>query len=266
MHLFQNTGKNRFTSALLPEGIIRVAPEALASKRLITDFEKPTPENPIHIAAFDFDGTCISGSSPKKLVNTLGRHGKLSLYKLLRLGVWGIAYKMNKPRNDEAVRMRVFSAFAGIPAPIVNEQLWRFYDKKVEPMYRTDADACMFAHLEAGHAVVVVSATFEPIIAEAMTEHPIEFAIASRMKVDTNGYYTSELDGQATEGPAKLDVLEQFANDYFGKDCWVLEWAYGDHYSDLRLLESAQYPCAVTPDGKLEAVAKERGWKILQWE
>lgn len=250
---------------LLPDGIVRVVPEAIASSRLITTRPSGTPDNPVRIAAFDFDGTCISGSSPKKLVNTLGLRGKLSLYKLIRLGFWGLAYKLNKPRNDEAVRTRVFSAFAGMPAEVVNEQLWHFYNRKVEPLYREDADACMFAHLEAGHVVVVVSATFEPIIAEAMTKHPIQYTLASRMKIDSNGYYTTELDGLATEGPAKLDVLQSFADQYFGKGCWVLEWAYGDHFSDTRLLEHATHACAVTPDGKLEAEAKARKWEILTW-
>lgn len=250
---------------LLPEGIVRITPEAIGAKRLLSAIPQGSPENPVRIAAFDFDGTCISGSSPKKLVNMLGKQGMLSVYKLIRLGMWGLAYKFNKPRNDIAVRTRVFSAFAGMTAAEVNEILYTFYHKKVEPMYREDADACMFAHLEAGHVVVVISATFEPIIAEAMTEHPIQLALASRMKIDANGYYTTEVDGVATEGSAKLDVLRQFADEYFGKGCWVLEWAYGDHYSDLRLLESAQHPCPVTPDGKLEAVALERGWDILNW-
>lgn len=250
---------------LLPTGVVRVAPEALAAERLITSFPKPSPQDPVKIAAFDFDGTCISGSSPKKLVNVLSRKGKLSLYKLFRIGCWGLAYKFNRPRDDEGVRTRVFSAFAGMPAHEVNEQLCRFYHDRVEPLFRMDADACMFAHLEAGHAVVLVSASFEPIIASAMTEHPIQFALASRMKIDDEGRYTQEVDGLPTEGPAKLTVLTQFADSYFGQGCWELGWAYGDHFSDLKMLEAAKEPCAVTPDGKLAEMARERGWQILDW-
>lgn len=252
--------------ALLPRGIIRVAPEALAAKRLLDALPEPSPEHPVRIAAFDFDGTCISGSSPKKLVNALSRKGKLSLYKLIRIGFWGLAYKFNRPRDDEGVRTRVFSAFAGMSAKRVNEYLCDFYNRHVDPFFRMDADACMFAHLEAGHAVVVVSASFEPMIASAMIEHPIQFAMASRMKIDDEGRYTAEVDGLPTEGPAKLTVLQQFADGYFGKECWTLEWAYGDHFSDLRMLEAAKVPCAVTPDGKLEEAARDRGWQILDWE
>lgn len=250
---------------LLPKGIIRVVPEALASERLLGPLKQPTPDSPVMIAAFDFDGTCITGSSPKKLVNALSRKGRLSLYKLIRIGFWGLAYKFNKPRDDEGVRTRVFSAFAGLSAKKVNQFLCEFYATKVEPFFRVDADACMVAHLEAGHAVVLVSASFEPIVASAMIEHPIQFAMASRMKIDAEGRYTDEVDGLPTEGPAKLTVLEQFADSYFGQGCWKIGWAYGDHYSDLKMLEAAEVACAVTPDRKLEEVAHERGWDVLDW-
>ncbi len=252
-------------ASLLPAGVIRVAPEALAAERLLPALPLPSSDAPIKITAFDFDGTCISGSSPKKLVNALGRRGKLSLYKLIRVGLWGLAYKLNRPRDDEGVRTRVFSAFAGMPAKEVNARLCEFYNAKVDPLFRTDADACMYAHLEAGHAVVVVSASFEPIIASAMIEHPLQFALASRMKIDDQGCYTAQVDGLPTEGPAKIEVLRQFADSYFGEGCWELGWAYGDHFSDLTLLEAAQHPCAVTPDGKLEAYGRKMGWDILDW-
>ncbi len=252
--------------SLLPKGVIRIAPEAIASERLLPALKPASADDPIQIAAFDFDGTCISGSSPKKLVNALGKRGKLSLYKLIRVGIWGLAYKLNRPRDDEGVRTRVFSAFDGMAAKTVNAQLCDFYQMKVDPLFRTDADACMYAHLEAGHAVVVVSASFEPIVASAMIEHPMQFALASRMKIDDEGRYTAEVDGLPTEGPAKLEVLQQFADAYFGKDCWRLDWAYGDHYSDLKMLAAAQHPCAVTPDKKLESHAQKLGWKVLDWK
>lgn len=256
-------------STLLPAGIVRVADEAIAAVRLVPEklrkLHGDAPQRVI-IAAFDFDGTCISGSSPKKLVDALGRARRLSLYKLIRIGLWGLAYKLNLPKDGEGVRTRVFSAFKGMPAVQTNDFLCRFYRSKIAPMYRVDADATMRAHLDAGHVVVLVSASFEPIIAAAMVDHPIEFALASRMKIDANGCYTDQIDGLTTEGPEKIIVLEQFANDYFGEGNWELGWAYGDHYSDAPMLEAASHPCAVTPDGKLRKLAESRGWDILDWD
>lgn len=255
--------------SLLPEGITRVADEAIAANRIVPEKLKAlhgnAPEK-ITIAAFDFDGTCISGSSPKKLVNWLALHRRLSPRKLARIGMWGVAYRMNLPKDAEGVRQRVFSAFKGDSAISTNNFLCRFYHENVAPMYRADADAAMIAHLEAGHVVVLVSASFEPIIAAAMVDHPIEFALASRMKIDAQGNYTGDVEGLPTEGPDKIVVLRQFADEYFGSGNWELGWAYGDHYSDLEMLEAAAHPCAVTPDGKLKRVAKARNWTILNWD
>lgn len=253
---------------LLPPGIVRVADEAIAAERHVPEnlkkLQGDAPEK-ITIAAFDFDGTCISGSSSLKLVGVLGWAFRLSLYKLFRIGCWGLAYKLNWPKDAEGVRRRVFRAFRGKPALEVNDFLGSFYCEKIAPLYRADADAAMLAHLEAGHVVVLVSASFEPIVAAAMVDHPIEFALASRMRIDDEGCYTDQIDGLPTEGPEKIIVFEKFANKYFGEGNWELGWAYGDHFSDVSMLEAAVHPCAVTPDKKLWRYAEDHGWDILEW-
>jgi phosphoserine phosphatase len=40
-------------------------------------------------------------------------------------------------------------------------------------------------------------------------------------------------------------------------------FAYGDTAQDIPLLEHANHPVAVYPDGKLKVAALERGWEIL---
>lgn len=251
--------------SLLPEGIERVNDEAIAATRLIREYPPLKSDDKKVIAAFDFDGTCISGSSPKKLVGVLSKKRRLSLYKLLRIGFWGLAYKLNLPKDAEGVRSRVFSAFAGLPAVKVNKFLCNFYHDKISPIYREDADAAMVAHIEAGHIVVLVSASFEPIVAAAMTEHPIQFALASRMRIDDDGCYTRDVEGKPTEGADKLEVLRDFADEYFGEGNWELGFSYADHFSDLEMLAAADHPCAVTPDKMLERVAQEMSWDILHW-
>ncbi|MBA3610362.1 MAG: HAD-IB family hydrolase, partial [Rubrobacter sp.] len=42
-------------------------------------------------------------------------------------------------------------------------------------------------------------------------------------------------------------------------------YAYADAISDLPMLEAVGNPVAVNPDRRLEASAKERGWRIEHW-
>ena len=41
--------------------------------------------------------------------------------------------------------------------------------------------------------------------------------------------------------------------------------AYGDHISDLPILESVGYPVAINPSSSLRKIAIEKGWEIHNW-
>lgn len=219
----------------------------------------------VQIAAFDFDGTSLSGNSPVMLVRYLARLGMLSKSVIARIILWGGAYKARLPQNESWVRGLVFSAFRGKPVCQVNKFLRDFYAERVSPRVRAQAVATMQDHLDAGHVVVCVSATFEPIIAAAMLEHPIQYAIATRMKVDAYGCYTDEVEGLPVEGSEKIAALTAFADERFGKGGWELGWAYGDHHSDRTLLAAARHGFAVTPDRPLARTAREQGYDVLEW-
>ena len=187
---------------------------------------------PVEIAAFDFDGTCISGNSPVILVSHLVRKGLLGKGK----------------KKEE-----------------VDEYLRDFYDSHLEKLFRAQANEVIEEHRAAGREVWAVTATFEPLIQQAMTQHGYTQAFSTRMKIDSDGRYTREVEGLPVEGSQKLEVLTREANARFGKGNWVLTHAYGDHHSDRTLLAAAEHPFAVTPDRPLRRTARNREWPILNW-
>lgn len=250
---------------VLPTGIVRVTDEAIGAERLLSALPDPV-DGPVRVAAFDFDGTSIDGNSPVTLVRYLGLRRRLSPGNLMLILLWAGAYKVRLPQNEAWVRGRVFSAFKGKPVSKVNKYLWRFYDTEVDKRFRPPAGAEMQRHLDEGHAVVCVSASFEPIIAEAMTKHPIQLGIATRMEVTPEGTYLNRVLGKPTEGPAKLEALTRFADERFGKGNWVLDSAYGDHHSDRAMLAAAEHAYAVCPDRPLTRTARERSYGVLDWE
>ena len=219
----------------------------------------------VHIAAFDFDGTCISGNSPVLLVRRLMKLGRLEKSVLARILLWGIAYKLRLPQNESWVRGLVFRAFAGEPTAEVDRFLRDFYDEDVARLFREKADEELARHREEGRVVVLVSATFEPIVVRAMESHPIDFQISTRMRTSSDGTYTCEVEGLPVEGDQKIVRLREFADERFGVGRWVLDAAYGDHHSDRTLLGAARNPVAVTPDRPLARTAKSEGWRIAEW-
>ena len=218
------------------------------------------------VAVFDFDDTSIEGSSPSWLVNRLIFEFKISPITSLKIGFWGIAYKWKLPQNEAWVRGQVFKAFEGKPKAEVDRYLTEFYDKYIAKRFRPKADEAMRKAAEEGCEVIVVSASFEPIVLRAMQTHPFKHQISTRMKVAEDGTYTREVDGKPIEGEEKLVGLKHWCDGKFGESKWVLEYAYGDHHSDEALLAAARHPFAVSPNTGMTKIAKRRNWPILDWK
>ena len=218
------------------------------------------------IAVFDFDGTIIEGSSPSWLVNRLIFERKISPLTSLKIGFWGIAYKWHLPQNESWVRGQVFKAFKGKSKQETDAYLINFYNTYIKKRIRPFARKALEDAQAQGCKIVVVSATFEPIILCAMQDLPIDYQVSTKMKVASDDTYTCEVDGEPIEGTAKIKALKDICNAQFGKGGWELEYAYGDHHSDIPLLELAKRPYAVCPNSSLERAAKRRGWPILDWE
>lgn len=221
---------------------------------------------PAQLAVFDFDGTSISGNSPVILVWHLVKHNMLRKSVVLRILLWATAYKFRLPQNESWVRSLVFSAFDGRPVQEVDRFLADFYDEDIAPLFRPEADAAMREHANAGHVVVVISATFEPIILRAMQHHPFENQISTRMRIAPDGTYTREVEGLPVEGEQKLVAVKAFGDAHFGAGNWELAYAYGDHHSDRAVLSAATHAFAVDPDRPLARTARKRGWPILNWK
>lgn len=217
------------------------------------------------LAVFDFDGTSICGNSPVLLVQYLRLHGMLRRNVVVRILAWAAAYKLRLPQNESSVRSLVFTAFEGRPASEVDRFLAGFYDEYVASRFRPAADAAMRAHTQAGDVVVVISATFEPIIVRAREHHPFTYQISTRMCIAADGTYTREVEGLPVEGEQKLEAVKRFGNEHFGPGNWELAHAYGDHHSDRAVLGAARHAHAVNPDRPLLRTARKRCWDILMW-
>lgn len=217
------------------------------------------------LAVFDFDGTTITGNSPVLLVRHLAQQRMIRKRVIFRILMWGAAYKLRLPQNESWVRGQVFSAFEGKPKDRVDAFLMDFYDSHIAQRVREEAVATMRAHRERGEHVVVVSATFEPIVVRAMESIPIDFQVSTRMKVAADGTYTREVEGLPVEGDEKLAAVTRFADERFGKGRWELAHAYGDHHSDRTILSAAAVPHAIDPDRPLLRTAKRLGWDVQDW-
>ena len=221
---------------------------------------------PVELVVFDFDGTSINGNSPVILVRRLVRQRRLKVSVIARILLWAACYKLRLPQSESWVRGLVFRAFAGKPKGEVDAYLRDFYDNAIACRFRDEADAAMRQHQAEGRVVLVVSATFEPIVARAHERHPFDFQVSTGMEVDEEGNYTCRVLGEPVEGDEKPRAIARFANERYGKGNWVVSYAYGDHHSDRPMLSLAKCAVAVCPDRPLRRTARREGWQIADWE
>jgi HAD superfamily hydrolase (TIGR01490 family) len=141
----------------------------------------------------------------------------------------------------------------------------RFMREVMRPILRDDARALVRRHLDAGDRVAIVTATNEFItrpIAEAFGVHTL---IATELQRDDEQRVTGRVHGVPSFQAGKVVRVEHWLASlgHRLRDCESSVF-YSDSTNDLALLEAVSEPVATNPTPALEAVASERGWRILR--
>ena len=119
------------------------------------------------------------------------------------------------------------------------------------------------SHQQAGDEVVIVTATNEFVTRPIADAFGVKELIAVELERDAQGQFTGEIKGTPSFREGKVvRVTEWLATRGLDWD-GVETWFYSDSMNDLPLLDKATYPVATNPDDRLRALAKERGWRIL---
>ncbi len=226
---------------------------------------RPGADSLARIVAFDLDGTLVDGQSGSLVLRYLLSHGYVSNRALLRSAWWGIRYKLHLPHRQAEVREAIFRELKSRSTSEVTQIMRRFHQEVMVPRYRAQGLAEVARFREEGAHTVIVSATFDSIAQASREFVGAEVALATVMEVGPDGRYTGRVKGEVTAGAEKLRRVRAYADGRFGAGNWVLTDAFGDHYTDGPLLESAQRGHAVNPSPTLRRQAPLHGWEVLAW-
>ena len=132
--------------------------------------------------------------------------------------------------------------------------------EKIRPILLPAADALIERHREAGHRLLVVTATNRFITEPIVRALGIDQLLACEGEI-VDGRYTGEPSGTPCYREGKVTRLQQ----WLSREDESLEGAffYSDSHNDLPLLEQVEHPVAVDPDDTLRAHADERGWPVI---
>lgn len=223
---------------------------------------QPTGEDlTLSLAIFDLDHTLIGGDSDHAWGEFLCRKGVVNEAE----------YRAANDRfYEEYLRgemdIHQFLNFALNPlAQHSPEQLnlWHaeFMQECIEPIILPRAEALLEQHRSQGDFLLIITATNRFVTAPIARRLGVDDLIATDPEM-VNGRFTGRVAGTPCFQEGKVKRLEQWLRQT-GRS---LEgsWFYSDSNNDLPLLETVDNPVAANPDERLSAIARERGWPILQ--
>ena len=212
-----------------------------------------TPDRPAAVAAFDLDGTLTEGGS---VVHWLGAIGGTTTVRraVLRHSASLLGGAVRSGSAADAAKESLFSAvLAGRRVDEVTATSEEFADAHLRAHVRPAVAARLASHLEAGHAVVVVSASPALYVARIASSLGAHGAAATELEVDESGTLTGRYDGRNCRGAEKLRrvraLLDQLGVGATGPALPL--YAYGNSRGDLRLLSAADRPVDVSRLGRL---------------
>lgn len=182
---------------------------------------------------------------------------------LLSDGMKAIHFRFTGASDEKAnaVRDRILEAIEGATVDDLTALGGDIIPRLLDDV-RNESQGFIDLHTEAGRDTYLVTASPIEIVASLSEELGLTGAIATVAET-VDGVYTGELSEPFCYGPSKADAIRRVA-EREGYDL-DLCYAYSDSLSDLPMLEIVGHPVAVNPDSGLEAVARTRGWPIVEF-
>ncbi len=166
-------------------------------------------------------------------------------------------------RPREELNSFYYSTFAGRKPEDVAEtaRLWFEKHRRNNPAFYVPAAlSALVHHRQQGHEPVLVSGSMVDIISPISEELRTRHVLATRLSI-VDGHYSGIIVPPQTIGAGKAVAIRELLSRE-GADASKC-WAYGDHLSDLPMLEAVGHPVVVSDDESMMRLAKQRSWQLL---
>jgi HAD superfamily hydrolase (TIGR01490 family) len=217
--------------------------------------------SPRRLAFFDVDGTLTTGTTLFRFLRhylaALGHDPQVYEQRRQRLKAMTA---VGVPREE--TNRAYFANFREADAAEVTELARSWFERELAQggfLNRGAVDA-LHEHRSQGDTVVLVSGSF-PAVLRPLAEHLGVLDVRATEPEITGGHYTGKLLRAPMIGPAKAAAARLAAAAHGARlaDCA----AYGDHLSDLPILNAVGTPVAVAGDPRLDRHARLHRWTVL---
>ena len=241
-----------------------LAGEAAAAAAEV-EFALAPPSDAGAAAFFDVDNTVMQGASIFHLARGLHRRKFFTTREILG-AAWKQAYfrvvGVEDPEHVAEARASALGFIAGHTVAELEDLAAEIFEEAMADKIWPGTKALAQLHLDEGQRVWLVTAA--PIeIAQVIARRLGLTGALGTVAEHVDGVYTGRLVGDMLHGPAKAEAVRAIAEreDLDLRRCS----AYSDSFNDLPMLTLVGDPCAINPDAKLRAHAREQGWRIRDY-
>jgi len=213
-------------------------------------------------ALFDFDETLLEVESARIGIEYLYKEKHVGLPFVLKILFYNFFYKRNLI-SDEKMAMIMIRFYRNKPLEIFEKGAESFYRDYLKPRLAPNIVQKVREHHAAGHLLVLISASVRYLLEPVARDLKFGHLLCTDLEKGSDGLLTGKPDGPVCIDGHKKVSAEKIARDS-GIDL-ARSYAYGNHHSDIPLLETVGNPFAVEPTPQLADVAVKRQWTVLRY-
>jgi HAD superfamily hydrolase (TIGR01490 family) len=213
-------------------------------------------------AFFDFDETLLEVESSRLGIQWLWDRGLVPLGYILKILLAKCFYQQRLLSEDRMVRI-LLTFYKKKRIEDFQKGAMDFYKEYLKPHLAPAIVARAQDHKTQGHVLVMISGSVRYMLEPVVEDLGFDHLVCTDLEVNSNGQLTGKSNGRVCVGQNKRKLTLELAHN-IGLDL-EKSYAYGNHPSDLPLLESVGHPHAVAPNRILKKIAQQRSWPILSY-
>ena len=211
-------------------------------------------------AFFDFDKTLLETESAKLGLKYLWDRRLLSLRFLMKVLAANFFYQHHLV-SDEWVAKIILKLYCGKRLQEFAEGAAMFYQDFLKPNLAPNILAKVRNHQIEGHALILISGSVRYMLKSVVEDIGFDHLLCTDLEIGEDGLLTGRANGPLCISRTKRTLAIQLAKAH--NIDLSRSYAYGNHQSDIPLLELVGNPFVVEPTRPLRKVAMQRNWPVL---
>ncbi len=233
---------------------------------ILIGLDKSIMPNEKYIAFFDVDETLITAKSMFSFLKFYWMQRQKPLIGMSRYFYYRIKIMLSQfiGTKREIINKKYYLNFKDISHAelLAAGNSWWETIFSTRSVFNKFSLSELLRHQKQGAEIVLVSGSFDVCVKPIARLLNVKYCLTTELEI-ASGYYTGNINGLPNIGDGKKKNILQFIENFEGFSGLQNCYAYGDHLSDLPMLELVGHPCVIGSNKILLQHANKNGWKIF---